>query len=165
MANLLYAKNKSIQEKGVQSNLNWKKDEDKTAKLPARSNAGVIGLTNNGNTCYLNSVLQCLLNTNEVVEGLRSDEIRTTNPIARSFSSLAKIYHNATDSVNPMAFYHEILKTYNQYFEKGRQEDAAELFLLLIDNLQDNAIISEDIYLSNVLKSKTCKNCSNVLKF
>lgn len=45
-------------------------------RLPGWNRAGVCGLDNSGNSCYLNAVLQCLCSTLPLVEHLLSQDTR-----------------------------------------------------------------------------------------
>ena len=58
--------------------------------IPKKVNAkaGIVGLANMGNTCYLNSALQCLSNTYELTKYVLTDtysaEINKTNKMGYS---------------------------------------------------------------------------------
>ena len=78
---------------------------------------GVTGLQNLGNTCFMNSGLQCLSNFKELTEYFLSDnfqhEINETNPLGtngklvRKYANLIKnLWYGTSTIVSPWAFKH-----------------------------------------------------------
>lgn len=107
-----------------------------------------IGLTNLGNTCYMNSALQCLLHINELTEYFTSafyeHEINVKNPlsskglIAKSFANLCKMVVTATSSaISPREFKMTIGKV-NPSFGGYLQQDSQEFLVFLIDALHED---------------------------
>ena len=87
----------------------------------------MIKLINIGNTCYLNSALQCLLNSEIFVSNLEHSE----NPEFNKLSDLLiTLYKN--DNKNPYEL-KKFLSGYNDLFRGSDQQDAHECILAIID--------------------------------
>lgn len=120
------------------------------AMIPEEEASGLIGLTNLGNTCFLNSALQCLLNTPQIADYFMNDlhmkEINITNPLGSkgavtlSFAHLTKQYWSREDidEINPKELY-GVISHFAPQFSHGTQEDSHEFIAFLLD------IIHEDL--------------------
>ena len=116
----------------------------------------VARLDNIGNTCYLNSALQCLANQGHFIAALRhivgqrpirqGPSSRDRQALIRALMGTLEAMETSGDSVRPF----ELLKTaaeLNPTFESHQQADAAELLLTIMsaldDELQSKVVIQQ----------------------
>ena len=107
-----------------------------------------VGLMNLGNTCFINSSLQCLFNIKELsdyfLNNLYTNEINTENTqgskglIVQEFANLFKEIKTTNSSkLNPIQFLRTFFKI-NKSLYAGMQHDAQEFLSILLDNLHED---------------------------
>ncbi|EAR96715.2 ubiquitin carboxy-terminal hydrolase (macronuclear) [Tetrahymena thermophila SB210] len=109
---------------------------------------GLVGISNLGNTCFINSALQCLLNVQPLMDYFLSDlhnqEVNTNNPLG----SKGKVTYAFADLVNmiwcqnnkyivPKVFLNTI-QQFSAIFGDGSQQDSQEFLIFLLDLLHED---------------------------
>lgn len=113
-------------------------DPDLTFRIPFRRIGA--GLENLGNTCFLNSVLQCLTYTEPLVAYLQSGKHQTTCHIA-GFCALCAIQRHvsrALQSTGRIVAPKDLvsnLRCISRNFRNARQEDAHEYMIHLLESM------------------------------
>ncbi|XP_077941048.1 uncharacterized protein LOC120811202 isoform X7 [Gasterosteus aculeatus] len=104
--------------------------------------AGVCGLDNSGNSCYLNAVLQCLCSTVPLVEHLlhrdtRKELGRSQCQVAQMFVRLLEeMWLGSGTSCAPVEA-RSVMCSVLPQFDNYSQQDAQELMLFLLNALND----------------------------
>lgn len=143
------------------------------------STGGNLGLANLGNTCYMNSALQCLLHVPEInyyfFFNLFEEELNETNPlgnkgdIAVTFGTLLhKLFDNSNASqsyVSPRDFKHTIGR-YSSMFQGYQQQDSQEFLSWLLDALHEdlNRIYDKPYCEKPELKDEDVNNPSAIVE-
>ncbi|KHN14762.1 Ubiquitin carboxyl-terminal hydrolase 10 [Glycine soja] len=108
---------------------------------------GLAGLQNLGNTCFMNSSIQCLVHTPPLSEYFLqdySDEINMDNPLgmrgelALAFGDLLrKLWSSGRTAIAPRAFKSKLARFAPQ-FSGYNQHDSQELLAFLLDGLHED---------------------------
>lgn len=113
------------------------------------------GLPNLGNTCYINSVLQCLRYSKDLVYMLKTYDSTNDSDLIKSLLEL--FYANAPRHYLNI-FVKELAKT--NEFKLMRQCDAHELFLYLTDSLFTQIKNYKNPYMGNLQSTIVCSVCN-----
>ena len=125
------------------------RDDDEEEILPEQSEAGLVGLANLGNTCYMNSTLQCLSNTPALTKlFLNCPELLATdikpNLGQAYWKLLLDLWQSAGehDFVAPTGVLHAIKQAWPA-FRGFQQHDAQEFLRCFMDQLHKELLFAE----------------------
>lgn len=135
----------------INSDGTWPSSRPRYGTVSTRSSKaqpGLCGLSNMGNTCFMNSALQCLSNTPPLTNYILTDkfveDINPNNPlgmhgeIARTYAELIKVMWSGNNtSFLPREFKCAVSRFAPQ-FNGFAQQDCQELMAFLLDGLHED---------------------------
>lgn len=173
------ASEKTLVELQVEQNMNWDfqmtdSEGKDLMKLPAGQKYG-CGLINLGNSCYLNSVLQCLFNggakrwsLEELGQDFPVDVVYPANNLRCQLIKLnnamrvePQLYPNG---IRPASFKKCVGQSHEE-FSSGRQQDAMEFLSFLVDALDKKLFRNSspnDLFKFTLQDKLQCNQCHKV---
>lgn len=128
------------------------------------SKNGLIGFVNIGNTCYMNSTLQCLKFTVPLSKFFLLNDINTDSSLLNNYQLLVKKSWTADKPFPPINFKRS-LGTINRLFMGSNQHDAHELLICILDQLNTNLLkqnitLITDLFRGYYKQTIKCMECN-----
>ena len=120
----------------------------------------MVGLTNEGNSCYFNSALSCFLYTPYVVNNYKLFHPEADNFINKLQQCMIDLFDHRYDYTyvyNTCALFHEFRGKYKQ-FSGYHQHDSHEAFMCLIENLPS---VLQKVFNGTLQQCVQCQICQH----
>ena len=115
-------------------------------------------LINNGNTCYINTILQFLLQSRSFANDLNKINI-PKNTLLYELRNI-RLIKEKKDIINPIKFINTLENKLNENL--NHQYDAQEILIKIIDEFEkENKTITNKYFHGEKRNTLTCTNCKN----
>lgn len=125
---------------------------------------GLSGLVNIGNSCYINSIIQCLSNTISLTDYILSGDYKEdktivnnknkSNYVLNSYILLINNMWNINQLIKPKSFVENMSKFHVKYFSL-QQQDSHECLLYIIDLLHKSLSYEIEIDIKGIVKNNS----------
>ncbi|CAG0917794.1 unnamed protein product [Notodromas monacha] len=121
---------------------------------------GAVGLTNHGNTCFINAVVQCLSHTDRLAEYLALNHFKydlqmkrkkvgiimrrgTGGELTEKLATVIRALWSGQYSSSVSADFKAVVEKYGTLYRGGTQHDAQEFLLWLLDKVHEDLNIAK----------------------
>lgn len=125
---------------------------------------GLTGLSNLGNTCYINSILQILSHTfelHDIVNTVPKNKLESKNKLFMEWKKLLDLMWSKNCTISPGAFIkavqNESKRKKNELFSGYLQNDACEFLTFLLNCFHENLSCEVSISIKGIIKNKRDK--------
>lgn len=115
-----------------------------------------------GNTCFINSSLQLLLNCPKLINKINESD---NDNLLKYKQTIVDYFKETTNTLGPLILFKRYQKLNNNYFGKS-QEDAHEYLTFIIDDIDELAkdIDIKNLFQISLISKVNCEECSNCSK-
>jgi ubiquitin C-terminal hydrolase len=129
-------------------------------------NLGLCGFKNFGNTCWLNSSIQCLLKTIPMTKNMYKD-IKNDSLLTKEWVRLVNGVYEENCIITPLSFLKGIIVTSNKHgyvFNFNRQNDVQEFLIFFIDTMHEELKRKVNITISGKIINELDKMAYDAMK-
>lgn len=128
---------------------------------------GLCGIQNVGNTCFLNSIIQCLNSNRELFLIYKNNTNLKYSEFVKQWYILCSNLYHKNSLIKPVNFINELsrlLSIEKEYLNIGNQEDAHEILQFILEKLHEGLSKKVNIEIQGQIKTELDKKMYDSLK-